>query len=152
MRKLALIAAGLLVAGIAVAQFPALLIASPIGTETINVVNAGPQIVSVYLTQLRDASGYVKLVPTTGQTYTPSSNISVIQATPAGSLSAWTVKTPASPVDGQRLRIFSTAAVSTFALTASGTQTVDGGVTSLSANVGVEYIYSASNTTWDRIL
>jgi hypothetical protein len=145
-------------AGIALAQAPGVpnpyAIASPTGAEQVNVDNTGPYIATVTVTELRDAAGYVKLVPTTGTTYTPATNISVIQASPAGTLAAWTVKTPASPVDGQRLQIFSTQIITSMTVSASAGQTVNGGAVSASfaaANGNVEFIYSASNTTWDRI-
>jgi len=144
----------LVIAGIAAAQNPppALFIASPTGAEQINVVNTGPQITSILLSQARDAAGYSKLVPTTGQTLTVANNKSVVQLTPAGVLAALTFVTPAKPVDGQRLLFFTTQGITTFNLNANTGQTVNGNLAgTLSANGHVEYLYSASNTTWDRI-
>ena len=151
-----LAAALLLTIGIATAQPPGVpnpyAVASPTGAEQIDVENLGTGIATVQLTQVRDAAGYLKAVPTTGTTLTLSTNVSVVQATPAGTLTAWTVVTPPSPVDGQRLQIFSTAAITTFNLTAASGQTVHGNLAgALAANGNVEYLYSASNTTWDRI-
>ena len=152
-RIAAFLALGLLVVGTALAWPPGYFIASPIGTEQVSVVNSGPLATAIYLSQARDASGYVKLAPTTGTTYTAGNNISIIQATPSGGLTAWTVDTPVTPYDGQRLRIFTTQTVTTFNLVGSGAQTVNGNLAgSLSANTAVEYIYSLSNTTWDRTL
>ena len=67
-----------------------------------------------------------------------------------------TIKTPLYPVDGERFRIFSTQTITTLTMTASQSQTLNGAVTSMTANTGYEWIYSAgstsSNGTWDRIL
>lgn len=134
---------------------PTLFLNSPNGRETWQVAGgaAGPQQTTIQTVQLRDAAGYSKQVPVTGATFQCPDACSVIQATPAGALSAWTVLTPITPVDGQKLRIFTTQTITTFNLTASGTQTVNGNLAgALNANVGVEYLYSLSNTTWDRIL
>ena len=158
MRRFWLGVAGLLVVGAAVAAttgvgIPTNFITSPIGTEQVCVTASSPQIWCIALSQARDASGYAKLIPVTGATYATPNNISVIQATPAGGLSAWTVTTPTGPYDGQRLRIFTTQTVTTFNLTAATGQTVNGNLAgTLTANTAVEYLYSLSTTTWDRTL
>lgn len=147
-----LLAAGSLLLAAATVGVPGLFVTSPTGAEIIRVEGSGPQIEVVYLTQLRDTAGYTKQVPVTGATFQTPPNTSVIQATPAGTLAAWTVLTPVSPQDGQRLLIFTTQTVTTFNLTASAGQTVNGNLAgSLAANSHVEYLYSASNSTWDRI-
>jgi hypothetical protein len=155
MKKITLAAliAGLLIAGVAVAQNPppGLFIASPNGTEQLNVYNTGPQITSVYLRQMRDAAGYSKNVPLTGFSLTFGNGQSIMEMAPAGTLSTGTITMAAGPVDGQRALIFSTQAVSTLTLAANTGQTINNAVTSLSANNAVEYLYSASNLTWDRV-
>jgi hypothetical protein len=165
-----LMAGGML--GYAFAQgLPTMWLTSPNGREQVDVTayNPGAQIVSVALASMRDASGYTKLVPTTGNTITiggangcspvsanpPGSCVSVLQLTPAGTLSTLTILTPLYPVDGQRMQIFSTAAVSTLTMTASQSQTLHGGLAALTANSGGTWIYSAgsaaNNGVWDRI-
>lgn len=127
-------------------------IASPTGLEAIIVAGASAIDSTVTLAQVRDSAGYAKVIPTTGQTYTIPNNLSVLQATPAGALSAWTVNTPLAPFDGQRIQIFTTQTITTFNFVGSGTQTVNGNLAgSFSANTSVEYVYSLSNTSWDRI-
>jgi hypothetical protein len=129
-------------------------ITSPTGLEQIEADNGGPFNSYVNLTQARDAAGYEKIVPATGQTLAVPNQISIVQMTPAGGLSALTFTTPTSPADGNRLLFFSTQAITTFNLTAaSGSgQTVNGNLAgSLSANTAIEYLYSISNKTWDRI-
>lgn len=154
-----LVAAALLVAGItgwALAQTGTILLTSPAGTEEIAVTPVTPfpagMNQSIIISQVRDAVGYSKLTPLTGTTVTVGNNVSTVQLTPAGGLSAFTLNTPVKPVDGQTLRIFTTQNITTFNLTASGTQTVNGNLAgALNANNNVMYLYSASNTTWDRI-
>lgn len=60
--------------------------------------------------------------------------------------------TPAIPSDGQRVCISASgAALSASYLTANTGQTVTGGtLASLSANTAACWVYSISNTTWDR--
>lgn len=148
-----------LLIGYSYAQVPALFLTTLTGNEQISclvpatgTVVTSPQILSCRATQFRDGSGYEKIVPTTGQTLAIPNNISIVQMTPAGGLTALTLTTPTAPLDGQRLQIFSTQAITTFNLTATAGQTVNGNLAgSLGANANVEYIYSASNTTWDRI-
>lgn len=153
-----LLAVGLLFGAAAAWAIPTLFLAGPTiwpsGQETVAVQggNAGPQTTNVWLSQLRDTAGYSKVVPLTGQTFQTPNYVSVIQATPAGGLSAWTVVTPVLAFDGMRLQVFTTQSITTFNLTASSGQTVNGNLAgSLSANGNVEYVYSASNATWDRI-
>ena len=62
-----------------------------------------------------------------------------------------TITTPASPVDGQLMKISCDGtAVATFTLTANSGQTVLGAPVALTANTGIGYIYRLSNTTWYR--
>jgi hypothetical protein len=144
-------------AAVALAQTGSLFVKSPAGSELVAVIPTSPfptgMNQQVYLAQIRDAAGYQKLVPTSGQTLTVNNYVSVVQLTPAAGLSALTFNTPLAPVDGQRLRFFTTQTITTFNLTASAGQTVNGNLGgSFSSNSAVEYLYSASNTTWDRIL
>jgi hypothetical protein len=52
--------------------------------------------------------------------------------------------------DNQRLQIFTSTAITSFAVSATGT-TVKGTPTSMTANTGVAFVYKASNTTWYRL-
>lgn len=56
----------------------------------------------------------------------------------------------ATPNDGQRNCIFTAGAITQVNLAALNSQTVNNAITTLSANTGACYTYSASNTTWDR--
>lgn len=145
-----LILAGVGIAGIAAAQFPGLFIASPNGSESINVVNAGPQITSVFLKQVRDAAGYSKASPTSG-TQTFAAGQSQMQIGGSSTITALTIALTAAPVDGQVNCFYSKPAITTLTLSASSPQTLNDAVTSASATTRYCYLYSLSNTTWDRI-
>jgi hypothetical protein len=152
--------------GVALAQgIPTLWDTTPTGQEAVNVTaySPGAQIVSVPVASIRDARGYTKLVPTTGNTITvggavgcspvsatAGNCVSVLQLRPAAGLAALTILTPLFPVDGQVMQIFSTAAVTTLTMTAQSGQTLNNPLTALTANQGGAWIYSASTTTWDR--
>jgi hypothetical protein len=164
-------ALALLAGGVALAQgLPTLWLPTMTGQEQVTVTsyNPGAQIVNAAAAQLRDAVGYSKLTPVTGATITvggalgcspvsatAGNCVSVLQLTPAGTLSTLTINTPLYPVDGQRMQIFSTQIVSTLTMAASQSQTLNGALTSLSANAGGAWVYSAgsaaNNGVWDRI-
>lgn len=138
------------IAGVAVAQIPGLFIASPAGTEQINVLNSGPQIASVFLRQVRDAAGYSKASPTSG-TQTFAYGQSQMQIGGGTTISTLTIAFTAAPADGQINCFYSKPAITTLTLSATSGQTINDGVTSASATTRYCYLYSVSNTTWDRI-
>jgi hypothetical protein len=144
----ALLAAG----GLAVAQNAGQFMASPVGTEAVQIYPSNTA-ATVYanVTQLRDSSGYSQQTPLTGFSITVPAGASVLQLTPAGTLATGTIITPAAPVDGQRLQIFSTQTITALTITANTGQTLNSTVTTLAANGNVEFIFKASNTTWFRI-
>lgn len=160
MKKLSMAAAfavGILfAAGVAIAQtngysIPGLFIASPVGTEQINVVNAGPQIATVTLRQIRDASGYQTFVQASTQTVTANAGTSVIQFTGAVAGTSATVNLPVAPVDGQRELIFSQAGITTLTVTPTSGQTIANPPTTLGANGSAEVMYNATTKAWSRI-
>jgi hypothetical protein len=134
----------------ALAQYPGLFLATPTGNETVNIQNVGPQIVSVYLRQVRDAAGYTKTVATTGFSLTFANGQSVMALEPAGTLGTGTITMAANPVDGQNACFFSTQTQSALTLAANTGQTINNAITAMTANTRYCYIYSLSNTTWDR--
>lgn len=127
-------------------------LSSPPGTGRINVDTGAPSSVSVSISQIRDASGYSVQTQTAADMVSVSDGVSVVAFTGSTAGTA-TITTPANPVDGQRLRIFSVAGITTLTLTANTGQTVSssGLPASLSANTFCEYIYKSSNATWYRI-
>jgi hypothetical protein len=133
------------------AGIPAVFITSPTGSEQINVYGVGPQIQTIYLSQARDSSGYFAMTEGATNTITVRNTHSVI-ALHGPTAGTATVIFPPAPSDGQRLRVFSTAGVTTLTLTPSPGQTVDNAATVIAANGAIEYIYQLSTKTWFRIL
>lgn len=126
-------------------------IASPTGAETVAASNTGALLASVSVAQLRDSSGYSKNAPQSGATLTFGNGQSVMQVSGSGTISALTIVMCPGPVDGERALIFANQIITTLTLSANAGQTMNGAVTTLAQNADVEYLYSASNTTWDRI-
>lgn len=151
-----LCAALLLSSGIAFAQ----LVSYPIW----NVPLTGAELVQIYgvsapgnvYVTTKTLSGlgtvnYQIVTPLTGFSLQVNPAVSQVQLTPAGTLSTGTIVFPVSPADGATLGLASTQTVSTLTLTASGTQTISGAITTITATAPAEYLYSAGTTTWYRI-
>lgn len=73
---------------------------------------------------------------------------------PAGVLATGTITTPVAPYHGQRLNIQSSQNVTALTLTASAGQGIDtaSAITSLTANVGVAFVWNANAALWYRII
>lgn len=135
---------------LALAQVPGLYIVSPNGSEQVNVLNAGPQIATVYLKQARDAAGYSKQSPTSG-TLTFAAGGSQMQIGGSSTITALTINLTQAPVDGQINCFYTKPAITTLTLAAASGQTLNDAVTSTSATTRTCYLYSLSNLSWDRI-
>jgi hypothetical protein len=137
---------------------------SPTGSEILSVTPTSPfptgMNQTVYLTQLREAQGYLKTAPLTGATVIPPPNTSRLIIQPAGTIAALTIQMPDGPtpgnlpVDGAELCIFSTQIVTTLTMqvrSGSG-ETLNAPATTFAAanQNGICWAYSASNKTWDR--
>lgn len=157
MKKHYLIAAAL-VAGFslsaALAQvipIPGVSIINP--TDLIQIVPKGvPQAQSQYANpaQITSQSGYAKFSPATGFTYTFGNSQSYIVLTNSTTLATGTIILAAAPSDGARECVFAQNAVSAFGITANTGQSINNALTALSAATNACYLYSASNSTWDR--
>lgn len=155
MKKIASLLGVFLMCGVAYAAVPGagvpgLFITSPVGNEQVNVYGISPNIETVFLSQLRDASGYTAITEGATNVLTVGNNVSVLAFHGAIAGTA-TITTAASPSDGQRLNIFSTAGITTLTLTANTGQTIDNTTVVLAANGSVTYIYQLSTKTWFRI-
>ncbi len=100
--------------------------------------------------QITSQSGYQKLSPVTGFTYTFNNTDSVIVLTNSGTVSAGTITFAAAPSDGSQECLFAQNTITTLHLTANTGQTGNNLVTTLGAASKVCYLYSLSNATWDR--
>lgn len=88
--------------------------------------------------------------PLTGASIQASDQAQGLIIEPAGTIAALTVVMPANPWDGQIFRLTSTATVSTLTQSASGTQTLNGALTTIGAATSTHgmWVYRAANTTW----
>lgn len=95
-------------------------------------------------------TGYDYQTPTTGSTVTLSSTKWHTIIDPAGALLALTVKTPASPADGQLLDFKVSQAITTLTVSPNSGQSVVGGPAAGASVAGITYnaIYRSANTTW----
>lgn len=123
-------------------------------TDLIQVLPYGiPQPVWVFASpaQLTSQYGYVKNVPLTGFSLIFGNAQSYLGLNPGGTLAAGTVTLAPAPSDGARECIFSTQTITSLTVSANSGQSINNAVTTLSANTGACYLYSASNLTWDRV-
>jgi hypothetical protein len=138
--------------GFALAQpagVPGLYLASPTGSEQINVLGLGPQIETINLRQARDARGYIKSAATSG-TIVFGSGTSFVFLSDSSTISTLTLDLTVAPADGQQNCFYGVSAISTLTMTAASGQTLNNGLTSTSAGTRYCWLYSASNMTWDR--
>lgn len=123
------------------------------GTELFESTQSGST-VSLLASQVKtyvDSQSYTYNVPTVGFSITIGANIQNLLLGPAGNLANGTITMPASPTDGYLVRISCTHNVSTLTLNGNTGQTMLNNATSLSAGVGITFIYVASITSWFRL-
>ena len=146
--------AGVAFAGLAYAQAivtGTVTIVNP--TDLIQVVPLGqPSAQSQYLypAQITSQSGYKKYSPLTAFSYTFSNSQSDIVLTHSTTIAQGTITFAAAPSDGARECIYAQNTVTTLNLAANTGETLNNAVTTIAAAARVCYIYSLSNTTWDR--
>lgn len=155
--KITLIAAGFGLVALSGAVLSQAVVAPQVSiinpTDLIQIVPFGrPQAGNVYAPPalLTAQTGYYKSTPTSGFRFTFTATQRYAAFTPAGTLNYGYVTFAAAPSDGSQECVFSTTAITTLYLTANTGQTLNNAVTTLAANAKVCYLYSASNTTWDR--
>lgn len=94
---------------------------------------------------------YSLQVPTTGFSITIAAGVKTLLLNPAGTLLTGTITLPASPIDGQEIRVSSSKAVTTLTVSPNSGQSVVGAPTTLAIGIGFSYIYNLSSTTWYRL-
>lgn len=94
--------------------------------------------------------GYYKSAPATGFTYTFGTNIKRAMFAPTTTLSTGSITLPPITSDGQVACASSTQIVTTLTMAASGSDTLNNGLTAFTALGHACYVASLSNTTWDR--
>ena len=101
------------------------------------------------VTTTRTTIEYV--TPTTGFNNTIANSTTNYIVEPAGTLASGTVKMPASPVNGQKVTIASTAVITALTHSPNTGQTLKGALTTIAANGFGTWIYRSTNTTWYRV-
>jgi len=94
---------------------------------------------------------YIKQSPTTGSTMAFAPGVQQMQIGGASTIGALTIDLTVLPYDGQIDCFYTKPIVTALTLTAAGTQTLNDAVTAATATTRYCYIYSNSNTSWDRI-
>lgn len=122
-----------------------------LSTDLIQIYRAGTAAITYASpAQISNVSGYTKLVPDSLFNYTFGNGQTDMLFRPAGTLAFGYVTLAASPSDGARQCVFTTQQITTLYLTANAGQAINNAVSTLAANARACYIYSLSNTTWDR--
>ena len=93
---------------------------------------------------------YSLQVPTTGFSITMSATSKTLILNPAGTLLAGTINLPASPIDGQEIRVSTSQAITSLTVSGNGHSIVNA-PTTLALGTGFSYIYNTSGTTWYRL-
>jgi hypothetical protein len=94
---------------------------------------------------------YSLQAPTTGFTITIGNNIPGLLLNPAGTLATGTITMPATPIDGQIVRVSTSQTVSTLTVSANSGQSILGAPTTITSSSPFSYQYNLSGTTWYRI-
>ena len=156
---------GIIVAGYALAQTPALFLTTLTGNEQINVIQpatgtvvTNPQILTVTANMLRNTTGYALVGTGTTVTSTPSASVNELIAT--GAITTWNVTLPNPAADGQLFEVVNgtgsafTTNVTVTAGTTPQNQTLANTFTSqtLAANGGsAEFSFVLPTLTWYRV-
>jgi len=94
-------------------------------------------------------------VPLTGFTITIADGVSTLILDPAGTLATGTITLPATPLDGQEVRVTSSQTITALTVSPNAGQSVANAPTTLAVSLtgpqGYEFIYHAANTTWYRL-
>lgn len=157
----ALIAGGLALIGVALAQVPGLFITSPTGLEQIEVfvpstttVTTGPQKVQVTINQIRNAAGYSLVAAGTTVTTNVPNTSSVLLAT--GAITTWNVNFPTAPFDGLTLKVGcpggNVGTLTAAATLPTGVTIVGAAFTACTEATPTDaaWIYNASGNIWYR--
>jgi hypothetical protein len=133
-----------------------------------NIINAGTQLPialsiagvakltvdvngNTILANAQADKSYSLQVPTTGFTITIGNNISTLLLNPAGTLATGTITMPATPIDGQIVRLATTQTITALTVSPNAGQTISGNVTTLTAAAPATYMYNLSGTKWYHI-
>ena len=148
----------LLLSGAVVSQTynpPQIAVSHPFADLLQIIPNGQPVANSIYTpwASVTNVYGYYKS-PTTiasGFNYQFGTNVTYAQLNNAASITGGYVYLAAAPFDGARNCIFSIGGVGGVVVYAGTTsQTINNAITAMTASTSYCYLYSQSNTTWDR--
>jgi len=102
--------------------------------------------------ETRNARNTIEYVtPSTGFSQTIANTTTFLVIEPSGTLATGTVTMPASPVDGQLVRILTTQTITALTHSPNTGQTLKGALTTLVINTGASWLYKTSTTTWYKV-
>lgn len=106
-------------------------------------------------TPMLASGGYFRIVPTAGNSYTIPNNVTNYVMVPAGTLATLTLTMPATPQDGQIVRITSSKTITALTLSANAGQTILNAPTAITLSTTGSYnvalIYVTADATWYRV-
>ena len=155
MREIRLLVAALVVgvaASWAFAQNAGQTLSTLASSDLVEVIR-GSTAAHLYATMgaIRDGRFYaLALTASSGGTSTMTVAQSILVINASGGLSTYNVVFPPTSIDGKVISIFTNQTISTLTLSTSNGATINGNVTSLSANNDVDYVYDLATTTWYR--
>jgi len=122
------------------------------GTEAFESVQSGNtrQLTASQIKTFVDKATYTYVVPLTGFSVTITNGTQFLILDPANNLASGTITLPAGPLDGESLTISCTRNVTSLTLTPGAGQTIANTVTSLTAGVGISFLYRSANAKWYR--
>jgi hypothetical protein len=157
LRILVLALAGFLGLSVALAQVPQItIIGNHLAPDLMQVIpNGVPNAQSQYCQWncITNVYGYYKNgTGTQNQTYSTGANLSYVTWANASAISYLYLYLPTAPLDGAKNCYFSIGAVTAMTMYAGlTTQTLNNAITAMSANTQYCFLYSVSNTAWDRV-
>jgi hypothetical protein len=152
----------LIAAGVGLLAFAGVAISQSVSVPQVSLLNATdlfqvipfgrPTSGNVYATPslITSQYGYQKYGSGATGLYTFAANQGYIVLHNGTTIAALSIVLAAAPSDGARECIFSSDTVTAITISANTGQSINNAATALTANVGVCYIYSLSNLTWDR--
>ena len=157
LRILVLALAGFLGLSVALAQVPQIpIIGNHLAPDLMQVIpNGVPNAQSQYCQWncVTNVFGYYKNgTGTQNQTYSTGANLSYVTWANASAISNLYLYLPTAPLDGAKNCYFSIGGVTAMTLYAGLTaQTLNNAITAMTANTQYCFLYSQSNTAWDRV-
>lgn len=89
--------------------------------------------------------------PSTGFSITIGAGVKTLILTNTGTLATGTITMPASPIDGQEIRVSMRGTVTTLTVSANAGQTITNAPVTITSGLGFAYVYRLSTTIWYRL-